>query len=77
MRAPSFPPQNHFDIASYDEDEIFQAYLEFQRDDPAPGDNHSPAYRWGWQNCLRDAQHKDDGFDWVRHQYLQAQRVAA
>jgi len=49
-------------------------YMEQEPGDPAPGPNHAPGYRWGWQNRVRDRQHGDDGFDTLRFANIKAAR---
>ncbi len=70
-----YPPRNLFDIAAYDLEEVFDGYMAQEADEPLPGDNHSPAYRWGATNNLRDRQIDDDGFDGLRQAYLAARRI--
>jgi len=69
-----FPPRDDWDVAAYDTDEVVAGYREHRPDDPAPGDNRSPAYRWGWANCRRDMTHEPDGLDGVRHAYIELSR---
>ncbi len=65
-----FPPTCAEHVNAYDKAEVVQGYLAFDAQDPMPGSNHSPAYRWGWQNRFRDHQRDDDGYDAVRRAYL-------
>lgn len=74
---PRFPPQAGADIAAYDLEECVAGYSEQRADEPEPGANRSPAYRWGWQNRKRDRQAADDGFDGLRSAYLQERRNTA
>ncbi len=64
-----FPPRSAFDIEAYDLDECIAGYSDCRPGDPAPGTNHSPAFRWGWANRCRDRSPKDDGFDAMRHAF--------
>lgn len=65
-----FPPRDAWDIAAYDDDECVSGYRDCRPDDPPPGGNHSPAYRWGWLNRQRDRSRDDDGFDRMRQAYV-------
>lgn len=49
-----FPPRNVDDILMYDDAELLAGFMEFRKDEPMPGENRHPAYRWGWQNAFRD-----------------------
>jgi hypothetical protein len=71
-----FPPRNEWDIAAYDTDEVVSGYREWRPDEPAPGDNRSPAYRWGWTNARRDRFYRteDDGFSPIRQAYIALSR---
>jgi hypothetical protein len=73
---PPFPPRDGIDVAAYDTDEVVAGYRESRPDDPEPGDNRSPAYRWGWQNRKRDSLRHDDGFDFARRAYFDLRRRA-
>lgn len=68
---PAFPPTCWQDIAAYDLDECVAGYRDWRPDDPEPGPNHSPAYRWGWLNC--EADHTKpvvmDDLYWIRRDY--------
>jgi hypothetical protein len=70
-RSPQFPPRDEWDIAAYDTDELVAGYRDYRPDDPAPGPNHSPAYRWGWTNKRKDMTREPDGFEVLRHRYIQ------
>lgn len=65
----NFPPASAADIAAYPDDDVVDGYRSYRKDDPDPGDNHAPGYRWGWANAKRDRGH-DDGMDWVRSEYI-------
>lgn len=69
-----FPPRDEWDIAAYASDEVVEGYREHERDGFAPGENHSPGFRWGWANARRDATGAEDGFDRVRHAYIKLER---
>lgn len=73
-----FPPQTELDLQAYAEDMVTAGYMDGRSAidplDCPPGENHAPAYRWGWQNAIRDKTHKDDGYDHLRHTYLMAIR---
>lgn len=70
MRLGEFPPRDYLDVIAYDDDECVRGYREHCIFDDPPGDNHSPGYRWGWQNARRDVIHVDDGFDHIRSAYI-------
>lgn len=78
MYGAVFPPTSEHDIAAYAVDEMTQGYRDCYREsnpvDFAPGGNHSPAYRWGWQNGIRDKTKKDDGYDYVRAMFIALER---
>lgn len=65
-----FPPRDEWDIAAYDTDEVVEGYREYSIHDPAPGPNRSPAYRWGWANSHKDATGIPDGFEPLRHAFI-------
>lgn len=69
-----FPPRDEWDVAAYDSNEVVAGYRDHAPDDPVPGPNHSPAYRWGWTNRRRDAMRNCDGFDGIRHAYFELSR---
>jgi hypothetical protein len=66
-----FPPTCWQDIAAYDTDEVVQGYRDWRPDDPEPGPNHSPGYRWGWANMKADHTHPTvmDELYWIRRDY--------
>lgn len=70
----TFPPRDVWDIAAYDEEELVAGYRDYRPDDPPPGANHSPAYRWGWTNRRRDMTHLCDGFESLRYEFIQMTR---
>lgn len=72
-----FPPRDEWDVAAYDGDEIVAGYRDHRISDPAPGPNHSPAFRWGWTNARRDASHEPDGFEGIRYAFIRMIRTAA
>jgi hypothetical protein len=72
-----FPPTCIEDIMSYDTDEVVAGYREGRPDDPMPGENRDPGYRWGWANRLRDTTGEPDQFSPLRHAYYRALRSAA
>lgn len=61
-----FPPRSPADVAAYPDHELVLGFIEFRPEDPDPGDNRSPAYRWGWMNAKRDHAKVDDGYDAFR-----------
>lgn len=65
-----YPPRSARDIAAYDQTECEAGYLDCRPNDPAPGENRSPAFRWGWANRCRDRSREDDGFDAMRRAYF-------
>lgn len=67
---PKFPPRHIIDIALYDADETVVGYRECVLDAPMPGDNRSPSYRWGWANRLKDRTGQEDGFEYLRQEYI-------
>lgn len=64
-----FPPRSWEDIAAYDTDESVAGYREHRPDDPPPGPNRSPGYRWGWTNRRKDMTGVPDGFESIRRDY--------
>lgn len=69
-----FPPRDEWDVAAYDTDEVVAGYREHRPDDPVPGPNRSPAYRWGWSNRRRDMTHLPDGFEPIRYAFIRMSR---
>lgn len=65
-----FPPRDEWDIAAYPTDEVVAGYRDYRHDDPAPGENHSPGYRWGWTNHRKDAASEPDGFERIRSAFI-------
>lgn len=74
-----FPPRDEWDVAAYDPDECVAGYREHKISDAAPGDNRSPAYRWGWANARQDATYMmgDDGLGAIRSAYIKMARNEA
>lgn len=70
---PPFPPRDGRDVLAYDHAEVLAGYTSFERGDLVPGANHSPAFRWGWQNRQRDTG-QDDGFDHIRRDFFRHRR---
>lgn len=70
-----FPPRDEWDIAAYDTDQVVAGYREHRLDDPSPGGNHHPAYRWGWTNARKDCSHLSDGFEGLRARYIDLTRT--
>jgi len=68
----TFPPRHWTDIFGYDDDDVVSGYREHRPNDPEPGANRSPGYRWGWANRQRDSSREDDGLDQVRREYIRA-----
>jgi len=64
-----FPPRDEWDVLAYNLDETVQGYRDWTPDDPTPGPNHSPAYRWGWANSRLDHTREEDGYGEVRRAY--------
>lgn len=48
------PVETLEDLDRLDEGDILKGYLEFDIDDPEPGNNHSRAYWHGWCNAATD-----------------------
>ena len=67
-----FPPKHWTDIFAYYEDEVVAGYREYRPDEPEPGPNRSPGYRWGWANRKGDTTGEPDGLDHVRRDYIRA-----
>lgn len=65
-----FPPRDEWDVAAYETDEVVAGYRGHRIDDPIPGPNHSPAYRWGWANAHKDKTRTQDGFEAVRSVFI-------
>lgn len=65
-----FLPRDAWDIAAYDTDECVAGYREYRIDDPVPGPNHSPGYRWGWTNAHQNATGAPDGYEPQRRAYI-------
>lgn len=76
---PKFPPETWRDIEAYSTADLIEGfsdgYTGVKSGDPVPGPNRSPAYRWGYQNAIRDHQAEDDGFDNVRHEFIRQRRL--
>lgn len=68
----TFPPATWQDIFAYPDDDVIAGYREYRPNEPEPGANHAPGYRWGWANRKRDATGEDDGYSAVRSQYYAA-----
>jgi hypothetical protein len=66
----TFPPRNAWDVLAYDGEETMNGYRDFAFNKPLPGDDRTPAYRWGWQNAQRDATHARDGYEDIRYDYI-------
>ncbi|TPM25696.1 hypothetical protein [Mesorhizobium sp. B2-3-4] len=71
-----FPPRDEWDIAAYDTDEVVAGYREYRPEEPQPGENRSPAYRWGWANRRKDMTHQPDGLEDVRRIFILMTRLA-
>lgn len=69
-----FPPRNEWDVLAYDQDECVAGYREHRPDDPVPGPNRSPAYRWGWANRRKDITGEMDGFEGIRWAFIELSR---
>lgn len=69
-----FPPRDVWDIAAYQTDEVVSGYRDHRPDDPTPGPNHSPGYRWGWTNRRKDVSGNPDGFEDIRYAYILVSR---
>lgn len=73
MEEAPFPPRSWLDVAAYPDDDVVSGYREHRMDDPPPGPNRAPGYRWGWANARRDRSGSiDDGYDQVRGDYIAA-----
>ena len=70
-----FPPRDELDVAAYDIGEVAAGYSDHRPDDPAPGPNHSPGYRWGWANCRKDVTLEADGSEAIRSAFLGMTRM--
>ena len=70
MSDAPFPPRDAWDIASYDAAECAEGYRSHRPGDFQPGDNHSPAFRWGWVNARKDQSGEPDGFEQVRRDFI-------
>lgn len=70
MTVPQFPPRDEWDVLAYDEDELVAGYRSYRPDDPEPGGNHSPAFRWGWVNRRKDSTRIPDGFEGIRSAFI-------
>lgn len=69
-----FPPTTSEEIDDYDDDEVLEGFRDGHNEPDRqipPASHHSDAYRWGWQNAVRDHQREDDGHDEVRDAYFQ------
>lgn len=69
-----FPPRDEWDVAAYPQDEVVAGYRDHRADDPVPGENHSPGYRWGWTNRRRDTTRQPDGFEPIRYAFIRMSR---
>lgn len=72
-----FPPRDEWDVAAYPTDDVVEGYRDHCISDPAPGENRSPGYRWGWANARKDASCQWDGFEDIRFAYIRMVRAAA
>ena len=72
----AYPPRDVWDIAAYDTDEVTAGYRDHRPDDPEPGPNRSPAFRWGWTNKRRDVLREPDGYEPHRYAYIRMTRRA-
>ena len=71
-----FPPRDEWDIVAYPTDDVVAGYREHRLDDPEPGENRAPGYRWGWANAQKDATHIPDGMEEMRYAYIRMSRQA-
>jgi hypothetical protein len=71
-----FPPRDWRDIERYPIEDVIEGFVYFSKDDPPPGDNRSPGYRWGWDNAKRDRSDDDDGYDAIRQEFIRETRKA-
>ena len=55
-----WPPQTVDDILAMDHDEVVDGYTSYEHDDPEPGPNRTPGFRWGWFNRCADMTHVQD-----------------
>lgn len=74
---PRFPPQSADDIARYADDDVVEGYRDFRLFGVEPGENRAPGYRWGWANAKYDATRWDDGYSWLRHDYIARLKLAS
>lgn len=70
-----FPPTAPEHIESYPDDDVVSGYRDHCIDDPEPGPNRSPGYRWGWLNARKDATGEADGHEWVRGAFIRKHRL--
>ena len=70
MSDAPFPPRDAWDIVSYDATECVEGYRSHRPGDFPPGDNRSPAFRWGWLNARKDRTGEPDGFEQVRRDFI-------
>lgn len=71
----AFPPRDEWEVLAYDVDEMVAGYREYRPDDPEPGANRSPAYRWGWANRRKDSTGEPDGFEEIRQAFIWLTRL--
>lgn len=71
-----FPPRHWMDVYAYPDDDVTDGYREASPREPAPGDNRSPGYRWGWANGIKDATHQNDGLDGIRYEFIRQMRAS-
>lgn len=76
---PNYPPvATQDDLATLDEAEIVQGYLDFRRGDPEPGANRGRSYWHGWRNAAIDHGQikKDDAAAALAHDVAPRRRAA-
>ncbi len=64
------------DVYAYADDDVVAGYLDAQTNEPTPGLNHAPGYRWGWANRIKYRTHQNDGLDGVRDEYIRQMPAA-
>lgn len=69
-----YPPRDAWDVAAYPTDDCVAGYRDHRIDEPIPGGNHAPGYRWGWVNSRKDATGIPDGFEGIRSAYFDLER---
>ncbi len=69
-----FPPRSLDEMDAYDDSELMEGFLSYEREDPEPGGNRSAAFRWAWACRRADATKVEDGFYPIRRAYARRLR---